>query len=173
MPFPGPSSSGDKVLGERGHCDLLPPLSLLPGFLHLLRCAVCLSWGADLWLQPSWQMLTVQNPKESWLAMKPACSLVDHASLGLRLPLPALAALACLSLVGDGPVCSWLALLSPLFCEGAWQCLQFSSVAQSCPTLCDPMNRSMPGLPVHHKLPEFTQSHVHRVSEAIQPSHPL
>ena len=53
------------------------------------------------------------------------------------------------------------------------QFLQFSSVAQSCPTLCDPMNRSMPGLPVHHKLPEFTQTHVHRVSDAIQPSHPL
>ena len=51
--------------------------------------------------------------------------------------------------------------------------LQFSSVAQSCPTLCDPMNRSTPGLPVHHQLPEFTQTHVHRVSDAIQPSHPL
>ena len=50
---------------------------------------------------------------------------------------------------------------------------RFSSVAQSCPTLCDPMNRSMPGLPVHHQLPEFTQTHVHRVGEAIQPSHPL
>ena len=48
----------------------------------------------------------------------------------------------------------------------------FSSVAQSCPTLCDPINRSTPGLPVHHQLPEFTQTHVHRVSDAIQPSHP-
>ena len=48
-----------------------------------------------------------------------------------------------------------------------------SSVTQSCPTLCDPMNRSTPGLPVHHQLPEFTQIHVHRVSDAIQPSHPL
>ena len=55
--------------------------------------------------------------------------------------------------------------------------VQCSSVAQSCPTLCDPMNRSTPGLPVHHKLPEFTQTHAHRVSVAIQPSlvlcHPL
>ena len=50
--------------------------------------------------------------------------------------------------------------------------VQFSSVAQSCPTLCDPMNRSTPELPVHHHLPEFTQTHVHRVSDAIQPSHP-
>ena len=50
---------------------------------------------------------------------------------------------------------------------------RFSSVAQSCPTLCDPMNRSTSGLPVHHQLPEFTQTHVHRVGDAIQPSHPL
>ena len=51
--------------------------------------------------------------------------------------------------------------------------VQFSSVAQSCPTLCDPMNCSTPGLPVHHQLPEFTETHVHRVSDAIQQSHPL
>ena len=51
--------------------------------------------------------------------------------------------------------------------------VQFSSVAQSCLTLWDPMNCSTPGLPVHHQLPEFTQTHVHRVSDAIQPSHPL
>ena len=52
-------------------------------------------------------------------------------------------------------------------------CLQFSSVAQSCPTLCNPMNRSMPGLHVHHQLPESTQTHAHRAGCAIQPSHPL
>ena len=51
--------------------------------------------------------------------------------------------------------------------------IQFSSATQSCPTLCNPMNRSTAGLPVHHQLPEFTQTHVHRVSDAIQPSHPL
>ena len=51
--------------------------------------------------------------------------------------------------------------------------VQFSSVAQLCPTLCDPMNRSTPGLPIHHQLPELTQTHIHRVSDAIQPSHPL
>ena len=61
---------------------------------------------------------------------------------------------------------------------GEWFChlfssVQFSSVAQSCPTLCNPMNCSMPGLPVHHQLPEFTQTHVHWVGDAIQPSHPL
>ena len=50
---------------------------------------------------------------------------------------------------------------------------QFSSVAQSCPTLCDPMNCSTPGLPVQHQLPEFTQTHGHQVGDAIHPSHPL
>ena len=50
---------------------------------------------------------------------------------------------------------------------------QFSSVTQSCATLCDSMNHSTAGLPVHHQLPEFTQTHVHQVSDAIQPSHPL
>ena len=51
--------------------------------------------------------------------------------------------------------------------------VQFSSIAQSCPTLCGPMNHSMPGLPVCHQLLEFIQTHIHRVSDAIQPSHPL
>ena len=61
-------------------------------------------------------------------------------------------------------------------CETQNSCIkngQFSSVAQSWPTLCDPMNHSTPGLPVHHQFPESTQTHVQRVSEAIQPSHPL
>ena len=51
--------------------------------------------------------------------------------------------------------------------------VQISSVPQSCPTLCDPMDHSTPGLPVHHQLPELTQTHVHGVGDAIQPSHPL
>ena len=64
---------------------------------------------------------------------------------------------------------NWIISLATLF----FQMCQFSSVAQSCPTLCDPMNCSTPGLPVHHQLPEFTQTHVHWVTDAIQPSHPL
>ena len=56
---------------------------------------------------------------------------------------------------------------------GKWKQIQFSSVAQSCPTLCDPMDCSTPGLPVHHQLLESTQTHVHWVGDAIQPSHPL
>ena len=57
--------------------------------------------------------------------------------------------------------------------SGLFISVHFSSVAQSCPTLCNAMNRSTPGLPVHHQLPGFTQTHVHQVSDAIQLSHPL
>ena len=56
--------------------------------------------------------------------------------------------------------------------RGAWQATVFSSV-QSCPALCNPMDCSMPGFPVHHQLLELAQTHVHEVSDAIQPSHPL
>ena len=59
------------------------------------------------------------------------------------------------------------------FSSGKLSSVQFSSFAQLCPTLCDPMNHSTPGLPVHHQLPEFTQTHIHQVNDAIQPSHPL
>ena len=55
----------------------------------------------------------------------------------------------------------------------SWYLYQFSSVAQLCPTLCNPMDCNTPGLPVHHQLPEFTQTHIHRVTDAFQPSHPL
>ena len=57
--------------------------------------------------------------------------------------------------------------------QGFFTSVQFSSVAQSCPILCNPMNCSTPGLPVHHQLPKFTQTYIHRVGDAIQPSHPL
>ena len=67
----------------------------------------------------------------------------------------------------------WFHYLLPTAQTSLALSVQFSSVAQSCPTLCDPMNRSTPGLPVHHQLPEFTETHVHQVSDAIQPSHPL
>ena len=66
---------------------------------------------------------------------------------------------------------SWISLQSKGFTLVSSN--QIRSVSQLCPTLCDPMNRSTPGLPAHHQLPEFTQTHVHRVSDAIQPSHLL
>jgi len=101
VPFPCPSSSGDQVFGERDHCDLSPPPSLLLGFLgvqpaHLFR------W-----------MLTVQNPKKSWLAKKPACRLVDNDSLGPRLP-------------PSGSGCPQLPVTG-----GGWAGLQPASPAQS------------------------------------------
>ena len=71
--------------------------------------------------------------------------------------------------------CGWVEIHSILSTHSfQWHpSVQFSSVARSCPTVCNPMNRSTPGLPVHHQLPEFTQTHVHWVGDAIQPSHPL
>ena len=91
VPFPSASSSGDQVFGEHSCYDSSPPPSLPLGFLDvqpvcLLRCAMCLFLGADLWLRPSQWMSTIQNPKKSWLATKPACSLVEDASLGPQLP---------------------------------------------------------------------------------------
>ena len=72
---------------------------------------------------------------------------------------------------------SWISVSMIIVCQywfiNCISSLQFSSVAQSCPTLCDPMNHSTPGLLVHHQLQEFTQTRVHRISNAIQPSHPL
>ena len=67
----------------------------------------------------------------------------------------------------------WTRALSWFSSENGGQGVQFSSVAQSCPIFCDPMNCSTPGLSLHHQLPEFTQTYVHRISDAIQPSHPL
>ena len=79
VPFPGPSSSGDQVLGEhtlqRWQVHLitsLVPAAWFPGWsqLRLLRCGQCLFWGADIWLQPSRRMSTIQNPRKSWLATR-------------------------------------------------------------------------------------------------------
>ena len=72
-----------------------------------------------------------------------------------------------IKILASGPITSWQIDVETIRSD------QIRSVAQSCPTLCDPMNRSTPGLPVHHQLPEFTETHVHSVSDAIQPSHPL
>ena len=69
--------------------------------------------------------------------------------------------------------CTFISIFSFLHHHSPTCSVQFSSVAQSCPTLCDSMHRSTPGLPVHHRLPGFTQTHVCRVCDAIQPSHPL
>ena len=91
--------------------------------------------------------------------LSPQCPEVNKMD---KIPAP------CSSSLGSG---RWLQnknSQSPYMCS-----VQFSSVAQSCPTLCDPMNCSTPGLPIHHQLLGFTQTHVYRVGDAIQPSHPL
>ena len=86
-----------------------------------------------------------------------------YSGRGMHLPLP-------LALkqedLGSSPYCKGLLIYVPGL-------IQFSSVAQSCPTLCNPMDCSTPGFPVHHQLLELAQTHVHRVGDAIQPSHPL
>ena len=79
--------------------------------------------------------------------------------------------LGLISLLSKDSQESFPALQSESICS--FHSVQFSSVAQLCPTPCDPMNRSMPGLPLHHQLPESTQTQVHWVGDAIQPSHPL
>ena len=67
----------------------------------------------------------------------------------------------------------WGSNICQTYCLVLRLSVQFSSVTQSCPALCDPMDCSMPGLPVHHQFPELAQTHVHRVGDVIQPSHPL
>ena len=73
----------------------------------------------------------------------------------------------------SGPKSCNFSTSSPALIFCLFVCIQFNSATQSCPTLCDPMDCSTPGFPVHHKLPEFAQNHGHQVSDPIQPSHPL
>ena len=93
-----------------------------------------------------------------WIFLKGICIFVPRFTLG----------------ISDGPLVMVHVLSSKTGRRMAFFiCISFSSVAQTCPTLYDPMDCSMPGLPVHHQLPEFTQTHVHLIGNAIQPSHPL
>ena len=122
------------TLSLGGWCILSLPQSQSLSFLgvqqeHRLRCAMCLLWGADLWLRPSWWISTVQDPKKTWLAagsLLTVCHLWGQdgpspSGSGCRLP-------TSLPLAGDGLVRSQLALLwyslSPLFCEWTQQCLR-------------------------------------------------
>ena len=118
------------------------------------------------------------------MRLRDLCKLLDGRDwqwekLGPALMGRALLSKALIQLSDDGWSCTpslvvvWPKVVTQPWGIQALSSVQFSSVTQSCLTLCDPMNRSMPGLPVYHQLPEFTQTHVHRVSDAIQPSHPL
>ena len=107
--------------------------------------------------------------------------LIRYAEAGIRLVAAADAAAAKLlqscPTLGDptdgSPLGSPISGILQAKTIGHMPSVQFSSVAQLCPTLCNPMNCCTPGLPVHHQLPESTQTHVHCVGDAIQPSHPL
>ena len=101
--------------------------------------------GEIIWASLAWKRLCVQEPE--MVTVRKAWEVVHLISLILQLE-----------------------HASP---RSTFYSVQFSSVAQSCPTLCDPMDCSTPGFPVHHQLPEFTQTHVDWVGDAIQPSHPL
>ena len=116
---------------------------------HLLQCGLHTSRPQKYWLR----LFT------GWIR-KSAC---------LR-SIPWDAYTICLQMIGLFYL--WLIDFKCSFSMMVFKTVQFSSVTQSCPTLCDPMNSSTPGLPVHHQLPEFTQTHVHRLSDAIPPSHP-
>jgi len=98
----------------------------------------------------------------------PICLLPTYLSID---PFSSNVSSFCLShlLIFLSIILSCLLPFSPYFHPYLPVSVQFSSVAPSCPTLCNPMNRSTPGLPVHHQLPEFTQTHIHRVGDAIQP----
>ena len=131
--------------------------SLFCSFLFLWTPLHCLPFTSDFiyWIffltYLNWQHLSSIHWRRKWL---PTPVFFPGESHGQR------------SLAG---YCPWV-------CKSRTQLTQFSqfsSVSQSCLTLCKPMNHSTSGLPVHHQLPEFTQTHVHRVSDAIQPSHPL
>ena len=94
-----------------------------------------------------------------------------HGNRGLHRECPMTQAVKADGFLNPGPR-NWCGVTSAIS-SPCLSSVQFSSTAQSCPTLCDPMNHSMIGPRVHHQLPEFTQTHVHQVGDAIQPSHPL
>ena len=145
MHFPGLNCSGSRIrVLLKGTDSVGPAFCALPRSEPLRRPGVWQAWSLRLIASPVpatqfsgiqlahilRQMLTIQNPKKSWLATKPACSLVDNASLGPRLP-SSCSGCPRLPVTGGGCLaCSQLALLSPLFCERAWQCLRLGLFAR-------------------------------------------
>ena len=126
-----------------------------------------------------WEIVKIQHDRiqlNCWWSL--LIAKVESEKVGLNLNIQKTKIMAA------GPITSWeidgetmetvsdFIFLGSLS-TGSFSSVQFSSITQSCLTLCDPINRSMPVLPVHHQLLDFTQTHVHRVSDAIQPSHPL
>ena len=142
----------------------------LPGIFYRQRSLV----GYSPWVIKSKIWLSMQAMQQKAVPSKDRNERPSLASASLHRP-------SCIFISEKVRKDFWLRHLYILFYQfwnlesdnNFMSSVQFSSVVQSCPTLCDGMNRSMPGLPFYHQLPEFTQTHVHRVSDAIQPSHPL
>ena len=133
-----------------------------------------------VFIHPVWNSLNVLISDSQSFPLPPPLPLGNHKSDSISVSLVLLCRYVHLCHILDS-MCKWYHmylsfsfwLTSLRMIISAANGIQFSSVAQLCPSLCDPMDCSTPGLPVHHQLQESTETHVHRVSDAIQPSHPL
>ena len=151
LSLPRPGRSSASVAPVLKGVEILQPCSLAQ---RSLPCA-----GQDRRVLVACQApLSVEFSRQEYWTGLPFPAPGDFPDSGIEPP-----SLASLALAGRFFTATW----------EAPYVYKLSSVAQSCLTLRDPMNRSTPDLPVHHKLPEFTQTHAHRVGDAIQPSHPL
>ena len=140
-----------------GGCCSFPWVLVHTRFVHSLRVSlVSLRFDFKTWLCPSYYLVGA-----STLPLDTGHVFLVGSNILLQMVVQQLVAILVFSQEKMSALSTTLSSV------------QLSSVVQSCPTLCDPMNCSTPGLPVHHKLPEPTQMHVHWASDAIQPSHPL
>ena len=194
LPFPSPGHLPDPGVGLPSNSALVVALKVVCLFSLLYDCILEGFLGrqlshcrATLWPSPGfWRQL--QLVLNTWVlgADDPWLSLVSAASSSVPFSSVAQSCPALCNPTDYSTPCCWES------CEGRiqaccfinclilgklldlpWSLIQFSSVTQLCPPLCNPMDCSMPGFPVHHQLPELTQTHVHGVGDAIQPSHPL
>ena len=164
--------------------DRSPPGSPVPGILQ----ARTLEWvaisfsNAGKWKVKVKSLSRVRLLATPWTAVYQAPPSMGFSSQeywsGVPLPSPTICKLTSIMSTGSWDWRTFRLYVKRTVCIRnysfqTFSSVQFSSVTQSCPTLCDPMNCSTPALPVHHQLPEFTQTHVHWVSDSIQPSHPM
>ena len=149
--------SKEPIIGKTQKWHSTPSWLFLKGFLHSLFHLTFL-FAVVQSLSQVWPFVT------PWSAAGQASLFITNSRNLLKL-----VSIKSVMLSNHLILCRPLLLQPSVFPAS----VQFSSVAQLCPTLCDSMNHSMQGLPVHHQLPEFTQTHVHQVGDAIQPSHPL
>ena len=139
----------------------IPSNSLGVSFLAFGSNLICTDWSVFWWILR-------ENSAESWHFLSVQLSPLCYSVLEIQTALISLDSQQCLFNSANLPGCAWVSL--PGISSGN---SQSSSVTHSCLSLCDPMDCRTPNFPVHHQLPELTQTHVHQVSDAIQPSHPL